>query len=84
MLLFSPEEAARTSLLHTVSGEAHLALGNEPEALRFLERAADEAESTGYDEGAVRALETLLRTSGGADHRKRHEEAVRRLAGADG
>ncbi|MET7677825.1 AfsR/SARP family transcriptional regulator [Streptomyces seoulensis] len=78
------EEAARTSLLHTVSGEAHLALGDQPEALRLLERAADEAESAGYDEGTVRALEALLRVSGRADHRKRHEEAVRRLAGEDG
>ncbi|MFG3125638.1 BTAD domain-containing putative transcriptional regulator [Streptomyces sp. NPDC048201] len=77
------EEAARTSLLHTVCGEAHLALGDEPEALRLLERAADEAESTAYDEGAVRALEALLRVSGRADHRKRHEAAVRRLAGEE-
>ncbi|MBV1946757.1 BTAD domain-containing putative transcriptional regulator [Streptomyces sp. BV129] len=77
------EEAARTSLLHTVCGEAHLALGEETEAIRLLERAADEAESTGYDEGAVRALEALLRVSGRADHRKRYEDAVRRLAAED-
>ncbi|WP_140394496.1 tetratricopeptide repeat protein, partial [Streptomyces recifensis] len=77
------EEAARTSLLHTVCGEAHLALGNKTEALALLERAADEAESTGYDEGAVRALAALLRASGRADHRRRHEKAARRLAGEE-
>ncbi|MEV8046553.1 BTAD domain-containing putative transcriptional regulator [Streptomyces griseoluteus] len=77
------EEAARTSLLHTVCGEAHLALGDKTEALALLERAADEAESAGYDEGAVRALAALLRASGRADHRRRHEKAVRRLAGEE-
>ncbi|MFI5921131.1 BTAD domain-containing putative transcriptional regulator [Streptomyces anulatus] len=74
------EEAARRSLLLAVCGEAQLALGNEEEGVRLLDRAAQEAERDGYDEGAVRALEALLRVSGRPEFRRRHDEALRRLA----
>jgi tetratricopeptide (TPR) repeat protein len=77
------EEAARRALLLTVSGEAHLALGEEAEGIGLLDRAAGEAENAGYDEGAVRALEALLRVTARADHRRRYDEAVRRLAADD-
>ncbi|MGW2181009.1 BTAD domain-containing putative transcriptional regulator [Streptomyces sp. NPDC001732] len=73
------EEIARRVLLLTTSGEARLALGEEEEGIRLLDRAAGEAERTGYDEGAVRALEALLRVTALPDYRKRYEEAVRRL-----
>ncbi|WP_240799466.1 tetratricopeptide repeat protein, partial [Streptomyces sp. A0958] len=74
------EEAARRVLLLTVSGEAHLALGAEDEGIRLLDRAATEAEQAGYDEGAVRALEALLRVTAATDYVRRRDEAVRRLA----
>lgn len=73
------EEAARRVLLLAVSGEAHLALGTEDEGIRLLDLAAAEAERAGYDEGAVRALEALLRVASGAEYVRRHEQAVRRL-----
>lgn len=74
------EEAARRVLLLTVSGEARLALGAEAEGIRLLDEAAGEAERSGYDEGAVRALEALLRVTAQADYVRRYEDAVRRLA----
>ncbi|MCX4963501.1 tetratricopeptide repeat protein [Streptomyces sp. NBC_00654] len=74
------EEVARRVLLLTVSGESHLALGEEGEGIRLLDRAALEAELAGYDEGAVRALAALLRVTARAEYRRRHEQAVRRLA----
>ncbi|MFE2290817.1 BTAD domain-containing putative transcriptional regulator [Streptomyces sp. NPDC059452] len=74
------EEAARRTLLLAVSGEARLALGEEDEGIRLLDRAAAEAERAGYDEGAVRALAALLRVTARADYRRRHEEALRRLS----
>ncbi|MEV5656111.1 BTAD domain-containing putative transcriptional regulator [Streptomyces sp. NPDC052291] len=77
------EEAARRVLLLSVSGEARLALGAEEEGIRLLDQAATEAEAAGYDEGAVRALEALLRVTAGPDHVRRHAEAARRLT-ADG
>ncbi|WP_330461494.1 NB-ARC domain-containing protein [Streptomyces sp. NBC_00820] len=77
------EQAARRSLLLTVSGEARLALGEEAEGIRLLDRAAEEAERAGYDEGAVQALGALLRVSARADLRRRYEDAVRRLAADD-
>ncbi|MGW1187498.1 BTAD domain-containing putative transcriptional regulator [Streptomyces sp. NPDC002559] len=77
------EEVARRVLLLTTSGEAHLALGAEEEGIRLLDRAAGEAERTGYDVGAVRALEALLRVTALPDYRKRYEEATHRLT-ADG
>ncbi|MFJ1740392.1 AfsR/SARP family transcriptional regulator [Streptomyces microflavus] len=75
------EEVARRTLLLAVSGEARVALGEEDEGIRLLDRAATEAERAGYDEGAVRALGPLLRVTARADHRRRHEEALRRLSG---
>ncbi|MEV7953794.1 BTAD domain-containing putative transcriptional regulator [Streptomyces sp. NPDC088141] len=74
------EEVARRVLLLTVSGEARLALGEEDEGIRLLDLAAGEAEHAGYDDGAVRALEALLRVTAHTEYRKRYEEAVRRLA----
>ncbi|WP_424922068.1 AfsR/SARP family transcriptional regulator [Streptomyces sp. wa53] len=73
------EEAARRSLLLAVSGEARLALGEEEEGVLLLDRAAEEAERAGYDEGAVRALEALLRVSARADYLTRHAQALGRL-----
>ncbi|MFF8693997.1 BTAD domain-containing putative transcriptional regulator [Streptomyces sp. NPDC015144] len=73
------EEVARRVLLLATSGEARLALGEEDEGIRLLDTAAAEAERTGYDEGAVRALEALLRVTAEPGYRKRHEEAVQRL-----
>ncbi|HEY9332577.1 MAG TPA: NB-ARC domain-containing protein, partial [Streptomyces sp.] len=75
-----PEEAARRVLLTTVSGEAQLALGAEDEGVLLLDQAATEAERSGYDVGAVRALEALLRVTAGQEYVRRYEEAVRRLA----
>lgn len=74
------EEAARRVLLLTTSGEARLALGEESEGIRLLDRAAGEAERAGYDAGAVQALEALLRVTAQSEYRKRYEQAVRRLA----
>ncbi|MFJ1613734.1 BTAD domain-containing putative transcriptional regulator [Streptomyces sp. NPDC098085] len=73
------EEVARRVLLLAVSGEARLALGEEDDGIQLLDLAAGEAESAGYDEGAVRALEALLRVTARTEYRKRYEEAVRRL-----
>ncbi|TRV76440.1 hypothetical protein FKN01_18400 [Streptomyces sp. 130] len=73
------EEAARRVLLLSVSGEAHLALGAEAEGVRLLDEAATEAERAGYDEGAVRALDALLRVAASPDHVRRHTEAAHRL-----
>ncbi|MEU1347775.1 BTAD domain-containing putative transcriptional regulator [Streptomyces sp. NPDC005775] len=74
------EEAARRVLLTTVSGEARLALGAEDEGVMLLDLAATEAERAGYDVGAVRALEALLRVAAAPEYVRRYEEAVRRLA----
>ncbi|WP_326737326.1 AfsR/SARP family transcriptional regulator [Streptomyces sp. NBC_01022] len=74
------EEAARRVLLTTVSGEAQLALGAEDEGILLLDLAATEAERAGYDVGAVRALEALLRVAAAPEYVRRYEEAVRRLA----
>ncbi|MFE9459894.1 BTAD domain-containing putative transcriptional regulator [Streptomyces californicus] len=76
------EEAARRSLLLAICGEAHLALGQEDDGVRLLDRAAREAEDAGYDEGAVRALEVLVRTTAEPSYRVRHERSARRLAAA--
>ncbi|MER6101419.1 BTAD domain-containing putative transcriptional regulator [Streptomyces sp. NPDC001832] len=73
------EEAARRVLLLTVSGEARLALGEEDDGIQLLDLAAGKAEGVGYDEGAVRALEALLRVTARTEYRRRYEEAVRRL-----
>ncbi|PCG84128.1 AfsR family transcriptional regulator [Streptomyces sp. WZ.A104] len=74
------EEVARRTLLLAISGEARLALGEEDEGIRLLDLAAEEAERAGYDEGAVRALEALLRVTARTDYRRRHEQALRRLS----
>ncbi|MFE7106016.1 BTAD domain-containing putative transcriptional regulator [Streptomyces sp. NPDC057575] len=73
------EEVARRVLLLTTSGEARLALGEEGEGILLLDLAAGEAEHAGYDEGAVRALQALLRVTAEPEYRKRYEQAVRRL-----
>ncbi|MEU2129119.1 BTAD domain-containing putative transcriptional regulator [Streptomyces sp. NPDC018352] len=73
------EEIARRVLLLTTSGEARLALGEEGQGIRVLDLAAGEAEHSGYDEGAVRALQALLRVTAEPEYRKRYEQAVRRL-----
>ncbi|MFE6664183.1 BTAD domain-containing putative transcriptional regulator [Streptomyces sp. NPDC057697] len=73
------EEVARRVLLLTTSGEARLSLGEENDGIELLDRAAGEAERAGYDEGAVRALQALLRVTAEPEYRKRYEEAVRRL-----
>ncbi|WP_327349545.1 NB-ARC domain-containing protein [Streptomyces sp. NBC_01321] len=73
------EEPTLRMLLLTVSGEARLALGEEDDGIRLLDLAAREAETAGYDEGAVRALEALLRVTARTEYRKRYDEAVRRL-----
>ncbi|MFG2503455.1 BTAD domain-containing putative transcriptional regulator [Streptomyces sp. NPDC048441] len=72
--------AAARVLLLTAAGEALLGLGDETEGIRRLERAADEAESSGYDEGAVRALGALLRVSADVGLRARYDTAMVRLA----
>ncbi|CAM5337125.1 AfsR family transcriptional regulator OS=Streptomyces alboniger OX=132473 GN=CP975_33130 PE=3 SV=1 [Streptomyces alboniger] len=66
-------------LLLIVRGEALLGLGHEAEGIGQLDRAAQEAESSGYEDGAVRALEALLRVSADTRHRARYDAAVARL-----
>ncbi|USC51649.1 tetratricopeptide repeat protein [Streptomyces filamentosus] len=73
------EEAVRRSLLLAVCGEARIALGEEEDGIRLLDRAAREAEQAGYDDGAVRALEALVRVSARTEYRRRYDEALRRL-----
>ncbi|MEU8580272.1 ATP-binding protein [Streptomyces abikoensis] len=67
------------TLLLMVKGEALLGLGNETEGIRQLDLAAREAESSGYDDGAVRALGALLRVSADAGLQARYDAAVARL-----
>ncbi|MER6785724.1 helix-turn-helix domain-containing protein [Streptomyces sp. NPDC000658] len=66
-------------LLLMVRGEALLGLGNEAEGIGQLDLAAREAESSGYDDGAVRALGALLRVSADEGLRARYDAAVARL-----
>ncbi|MBT2384941.1 BTAD domain-containing putative transcriptional regulator [Streptomyces sp. ISL-11] len=66
-------------LLLTTTGEALLGLGDETEAIRRLGMAAREAETSGYDDGAVRALGVLLRVSADAGLRARYDAALARL-----
>ncbi|WEH36346.1 BTAD domain-containing putative transcriptional regulator [Streptomyces sp. AM 4-1-1] len=73
-----PSTASRILLL-TAAGEALLGMGDEAEGIRLLERAADEAESSGHDEGAVRALGALLRVSSDLGLRARYDMAMVRL-----
>ena len=72
--------AASRVLLLTTGGEALIHLGDEPGGIRRLESAASEAEASGYDEGAVRALGALLRVSADVRLRGRYETAMVRLA----
>ncbi|MGW2995241.1 hypothetical protein ACWDA9_26990, partial [Streptomyces sp. NPDC001193] len=62
-----------------VSGEALLGLGHETEGIGQLDLAAREAETSGYEDGAVRALGALLRVSPDAELRARYDAAVARL-----
>ncbi|MFH8787002.1 AfsR/SARP family transcriptional regulator [Streptomyces roseoverticillatus] len=66
-------------LLLTAAGEALLGLGDEPEGIRRLGSAVREAETTGYDDGAVRALTVLLRVSPDEELQARYDAAVARL-----
>lgn len=66
------------TLLLMVKGEALLGLGNQTEGLRQLDLAAREAESSGYDDGAVRALGALLRVSADAGLQARYDAALAR------
>ncbi|MFE0380888.1 BTAD domain-containing putative transcriptional regulator [Streptomyces inhibens] len=71
--------AASRVLLLTVAGEALLGMGDETEGVRRLEEAAREAESCGYDDGAVRALGALLRVSADVGLQARYDTAMVRL-----
>ncbi|MER5778252.1 BTAD domain-containing putative transcriptional regulator [Streptomyces sp. NPDC002039] len=66
-------------LLLMVRGEALLGLGDEAGGIRQLDQAAREAESSGYEDGAVRALGALLRVSADAGLQARYDAAVARL-----
>ncbi|MEV6584101.1 helix-turn-helix domain-containing protein [Streptomyces sp. NPDC051582] len=66
-------------LLLMVSGEALLGLGHESEGIAQLDLAAREAESSGYEDGAVRALGALLRVSPNAGLQARYDAAVARV-----
>ncbi|MFH8612869.1 BTAD domain-containing putative transcriptional regulator [Streptomyces sp. NPDC018029] len=79
--LDSPSEASTAArvLLRTVIGEALLGMGDETEGIRRLESAAREAETSGYDDGAVRALGALLRVSADAGLQARYDMAMVRL-----
>ncbi|MEU7230747.1 helix-turn-helix domain-containing protein [Streptomyces chrestomyceticus] len=68
------------TLLLMIKGEALLGLGNETEGIRQLDLAAREAESSGYDDGAVRALGALLRVSADAGLQARYDAALARLS----
>ncbi|MEU1125908.1 helix-turn-helix domain-containing protein [Streptomyces sp. NPDC005899] len=66
-------------LLLMVRGEALLGLGHEAEGIEQLDLAAREAESSGYEDGAVRALGVLLRVSEDTGLQARYDAAVTRL-----
>ncbi|MFF7020160.1 BTAD domain-containing putative transcriptional regulator [Streptomyces klenkii] len=66
-------------LLLMVKGEALLGLGDEAEGIRQLDLAAREAESSGYEDGEVRALAALLRVSADEGFRARYDAALGRL-----
>ncbi|MFI1659888.1 hypothetical protein ACH4ZU_34000 [Streptomyces sp. NPDC020472] len=69
----------RRTLLLMVRGEALLGLGNKAERIEQLDLAAREAESSGYEDGAVRALGVLLEVSADAGLQARYDSAVMRL-----
>ncbi|MFJ7146951.1 hypothetical protein ACIQVT_01935 [Streptomyces sp. NPDC100445] len=66
-------------LLLMVKGEALLGLGDQAEGIKQLDLAAREAESCGYEDGAVRALGALLRATPDAEVQARHDAALARL-----
>ncbi len=66
-------------LLLMARGEALLGLGDEAEGIRQLDLAAREAEASGYEDGAVRALGALLRVSADEGFRARYDTALGRL-----
>ncbi|MFD0403612.1 helix-turn-helix domain-containing protein [Kitasatospora sp. NPDC127121] len=66
-------------LLLTIKGEALLGLGNHTEGVTQLDLAAREAESAGYDDGAVRALTALLRATPDTEVQARYDTALARL-----
>ncbi|MFJ8160014.1 helix-turn-helix domain-containing protein [Streptomyces sp. NPDC096136] len=66
-------------LLLMVRGEALLGLGNEAEGIAQLDLAAREAESSGNEDGAVRALGALLRVSPDEALQARYDAALTRL-----
>ncbi|MGW5771767.1 ATP-binding protein [Streptomyces longwoodensis] len=66
-------------LLLTIRGEALLGLGKQDEGITQLDLAAREAESAGYDDGALRALTALLRASADPEVRARYDAALSRL-----
>ncbi|MFF9206713.1 helix-turn-helix domain-containing protein [Streptomyces sp. NPDC014986] len=66
-------------LLLIVRGEALFGLGNEAKGIAQLDMAAREAESSGNEDGAVRALGALLRVSPNATLQARYDAALARL-----
>ncbi|MEV7417218.1 helix-turn-helix domain-containing protein [Streptomyces sp. NPDC089919] len=66
-------------LLLIVRGEALVALGKHPEGVTALEQAVREAESSGNEDGAVRALGALLRAAPDASLQARYDTALARL-----
>ncbi|MEU5183597.1 ATP-binding protein [Streptomyces longwoodensis] len=66
-------------LLLTIRGEALLGLGKQDEGISQLDLAAREAESAGYDDGALRALAALLRASADPEVQARYDAALSRL-----
>lgn len=66
-------------LLLAIKGEALLGLGKQAEGITQLDLAAREAESAGYDDGALRALTVLLRASANPEVQARYDAALTRL-----
>ncbi|MFD9692662.1 helix-turn-helix domain-containing protein [Kitasatospora sp. NPDC059088] len=66
-------------MLLMIKGEALLALGNQAEGVKQLDQAAREAESAGYEDGAVRALGALLRATPDTEVQARYDAAHARL-----
>ncbi|MFI9502127.1 hypothetical protein ACIG92_30280 [[Kitasatospora] papulosa] len=60
-------------------GEALFELGNEAEGIAQLDMVAREAETSGNEDGAVRALGALLRVSPRAALQTRYDAALARL-----
>ncbi|WP_405738805.1 hypothetical protein OG422_01635 [Streptomyces sp. NBC_01525] len=76
------EAVARRVLLRTWQGEAPAGLGDTTAGRRRLAQAALEAEQTGYDAGAVTALDALLHIADQdalPELRRRHAAAHARI-----